>query len=188
VTVTTATNQPVGALVLNTALDTGLLANAPATGTYNVSATVDIQNNSVTTPTWVSVQLLANGQIVDTSLISFSPGDTSIQSAHVDDYLDLTAGELVQVHATLLSGAAEFTGHSSVGNGAVTTDELNLTRFATPPTVTNPGNQSNAQGDAVALSITASDPAGPLSYTATGLPPGLTINNSTGVIYGTISL
>jgi hypothetical protein len=189
VTVTTATHQPEGALVLNTALDTGLQANAPATGTYNVSATVDIQNNSMTTPTWVSVQLLANGQIVDTSLISFSPSDTSIQSAHVDDYLDLTAGELVQVQAMLLTGAAEFTGHSSIGIPpvAVTTDELNLVRFATPPTVTNPGSQSNAPGDVVALPITANDPAGPLSYTAMGLPLGLTISNSTGVISGTIS-
>ena len=40
--------------------------------------------------------------------------------------------------------------------------------------VTNPGNQANADNDTVSLPISASDQTGAaLSYTATGLPPGL---------------
>ncbi|MFJ6616351.1 M4 family metallopeptidase [Kitasatospora sp. NPDC091335] len=54
-------------------------------------------------------------------------------------------------------------------------------------TVTNPGNQSTAVGGAVNLSIKASGGTAPLSYTATGLPTGLSINASTGVITGTAS-
>ena len=53
-------------------------------------------------------------------------------------------------------------------------------------TVTNPGNQTGAVGTAASLTIHATDTAsGTLSYAATGLPAGLSINSSTGVISGT---
>lgn len=52
--------------------------------------------------------------------------------------------------------------------------------------VSNPGNQSTVVGTAVTLPIAASDTAGgTLSYSAAGLPAGLSINASTGVITGT---
>ena len=54
-----------------------------------------------------------------------------------------------------------------------------------PPVVTDPGPQEGSQGTAVSLPITASDPDGdPLSYSASGLPPGLAIDPVTGVISG----
>ncbi|MGD9959957.1 M4 family metallopeptidase [Nocardioides sp.] len=54
-------------------------------------------------------------------------------------------------------------------------------------TVTNPGAQSGATGTATSLQITATDSAAgqTLTYTATGLPAGLSINSSTGLISGT---
>jgi hypothetical protein len=56
------------------------------------------------------------------------------------------------------------------------------------PTVTNPGSQTGTAGQAVNLAIQASDPQGDaLTYTATGLPTGLSISASTGVISGTPS-
>jgi hypothetical protein len=52
-------------------------------------------------------------------------------------------------------------------------------------TVANPGNQSGTVGTAASLQIHATDTAGgALSYTATGLPAGLSINSSTGLISG----
>ncbi|GAA4487733.1 M4 family metallopeptidase [Actinoallomurus oryzae] len=54
------------------------------------------------------------------------------------------------------------------------------------PSVTNPGNQTSTVGTAVSLQIQASDPNGQtLTYSATGLPAGLSINASTGLISGT---
>ncbi|MFD9793454.1 M4 family metallopeptidase [Streptomyces sp. NPDC059070] len=54
------------------------------------------------------------------------------------------------------------------------------------PSVTNPGNQNGAVGTAVSLQIQASDPAGKtLTYSASGLPAGLSINATTGLITGT---
>ncbi|MFJ9947635.1 M4 family metallopeptidase [Kitasatospora sp. NPDC091207] len=52
-------------------------------------------------------------------------------------------------------------------------------------TVTSPGNQSTKVGTAVSLSIKASGGTAPLTYSATGLPAGLSINASSGLITGT---
>ena len=56
-------------------------------------------------------------------------------------------------------------------------------------TVASPGSQASATGTAVSLQIQASvSPGGaPLSYSAAGLPPGISINSSTGLISGTPS-
>jgi Beta-1,3-glucanase/Malectin domain/Putative Ig domain len=54
-------------------------------------------------------------------------------------------------------------------------------------TVTSPGNQSGTAGTAASLQVSASDSASgqTLTYTATGLPAGLSINSATGLITGT---
>ncbi|MFI1659884.1 M4 family metallopeptidase [Streptomyces sp. NPDC020472] len=53
-------------------------------------------------------------------------------------------------------------------------------------TLTNPGNQVSQTGTAVSLQVQAtSSNAGALTYTATGLPAGLSLNASTGKITGT---
>jgi len=54
------------------------------------------------------------------------------------------------------------------------------------PAITNPGAQTSTLGDTVTLALAASDPNGDtLSYAAAGLPPGLAVNATTGVISGT---
>ena len=54
-------------------------------------------------------------------------------------------------------------------------------------TVTNPGSQTSTVGTAVSLQIKASDSASgqTLTYSASGLPAGLSINSSSGLISGT---
>jgi len=54
------------------------------------------------------------------------------------------------------------------------------------PTLTIPGTQSSRVGQAASLQLAGNDPDGlPVSYTATGLPPGLFIGSATGFISGT---
>jgi hypothetical protein len=71
-------------------------------------------------------------------------------------------------------GIAAFTSGTTTGNTV---------------TVTNPGNQSTTTGSAVSLQIHATDSATgqTLTYSATGLPTGLSINSTSGLISGTAS-
>ncbi|MFG1811016.1 putative Ig domain-containing protein, partial [Streptomyces sp. NPDC049040] len=73
------------------------------------------------------------------------------------------------------NGTSAFTNGGSTGGNTVT--------------VTSPGNQSTKVGTAVSLTVHATDSASgqTLTYSATGLPAGLAINASTGVISGTPS-
>ncbi len=59
---------------------------------------------------------------------------------------------------------------------------------ASPVSVTDPEAQNSTEGDAVSLQIHAGDAGGgALLYTATGLPPGLVLNPTTGLISGNIA-
>jgi len=54
------------------------------------------------------------------------------------------------------------------------------------PSISNPGNQTGQVGIEVTLQLSATDPnSDPLNYGASGLPPGLSVEATTGVISGT---
>src|SRR6266496_359056 len=53
------------------------------------------------------------------------------------------------------------------------------------PVVSNPGNRTGTVGTATSLQMTASGGTPPYTWSATGLPTGLSINSSTGLISGT---
>lgn len=54
------------------------------------------------------------------------------------------------------------------------------------PTLTNPGNKTSTAGQSASLQLVGSDPDGQaVSYSASGLPPGLSIMSATGFISGT---
>src|SRR5213078_2710126 len=57
----------------------------------------------------------------------------------------------------------------------------------TSPTVTNPGNRSGTVGTATSLQMSASGGTPPYTWSAIGLPPGLSISSSSGLISGTPS-
>ena len=96
--------------------------------------------------------------------ISLSTGTFAVQSTWANDY---NGG----------AGGCEVT-HPIVGGGGSTSNTV---------TVTNPGSQTGTVGTSTSLRIQASDSASgqTLTYSASGLPAGLSINSSTGVISGT---
>jgi lysophospholipase L1-like esterase len=58
-----------------------------------------------------------------------------------------------------------------------------------PPTLTNPGAQSSIQGQTISLQMLATDPeSDTLTYSAAGLPTGLTINPNSGEISRKVSI
>jgi hypothetical protein len=64
--------------------------------------------------------------------------------------------------------------------------DFNQTASGGAVTVTSPGSQTGTVGKAASVQISAADTAGgTLSYKATGLPAGLSINASSGLISGT---
>ncbi len=67
---------------------------------------------------------------------------------------------------------------------------IDVTELNAPPNLSNPGTQSSTEADAVNLGLAAYDsdlPVSILHFSATGLPPGLSINSATGIISGTIA-
>jgi YVTN family beta-propeller protein len=52
------------------------------------------------------------------------------------------------------------------------------------PRIVNPGTQNGSLGTPVTLPLTATTPTGTLSFSATGLPPGLAIDPASGTIHG----
>ncbi|MEU5261151.1 S8 family peptidase [Amycolatopsis sp. NPDC021455] len=66
---------------------------------------------------------------------------------------------------------------------------LNVTAAGVPgaPVVTNPGNRTGAVGAQVSLQLSATGGTSPYTWSATGLPGGLSIAPSTGVISGTLT-
>ncbi|MGW8764133.1 M4 family metallopeptidase [Streptomyces sp. NPDC055815] len=90
--------------------------------------------------------------------------------------------------AATLQAAADLYGASSptYKNAANAWAAVNVgPRITQGVTLTHPGNQVSATGTAVSLQVQAgSSNAGAMTYTATGLPAGLSLNASTGKITG----
>jgi len=108
----------------------------------------------------------------------------------------LPAGLSISSSTGLISGTPTTAATSSVvvtakdGTGA--TGSASFTWTVNPKggntvTVTSPGNQTSTVGTAVSVPVQASDSGSgqTLTYSATGLPAGLSISSSTGVISGT---
>jgi hypothetical protein len=107
----------------------------------------------------------------------------------------LPTGLGINASTGLISGTPTVLGTSSAvvtvtdGRGGSATASFSWTvqvPVNRPPVIATPAAQSTTQNQAVSLAMTASDPDGDtLSYSATGLPTGLGINASSGLISGT---
>ncbi|BDV43726.1 sulfurtransferase [Geotalea uraniireducens] len=87
------------------------------------------------------------------------------------------------------AGSYPVTVRATDSRGAATDQSYTLvvTDVNRAPSVTAPANQAGAEGATVSLAIQGSDPDGDtVSYSASGLPEGLSINATSGVISGTI--
>jgi hypothetical protein len=102
--------------------------------------------------------------------------------------INSTTGVITGTIANSASITTPYNVTVTVNDGAISAN-ANFVWTVSHLTLMNPGDQTNASGDTVSLALTVSDNLGDtLSYTATGLPPGLSINSTTGLISGVISL
>ena len=130
------------------------------------------------------------------SSVTLSGADTTSGQTLTYSATGLPAGLSISA-AGVISGTPTAVGTSTVavtakdGNGAYATQSFVWTvspgTNAHIVTVTTPANQTSTVGTAASLQIGATDSASgqTLTYAATGLPAGLSINSSTGLISGT---
>ena len=133
----------------------------------------------------VAIVALNTGSGSDTINYSLS-GTGTANGASVTPYLTNSSNNVAAQAATSVSGSAfsaTIPGRSLVtyvvsGSGGGGGNTV---------TVTSPGSQSGTVGTAASVQVHASDSASgqTLTYNATGLPAGLSINSATGLITGT---
>ncbi|MFE9746538.1 S8 family serine peptidase [Saccharothrix saharensis] len=122
----------------------------------------------------------------DTSTNTIS--GTSMASPHVAGAAALYLADNPTATPPTVNAAvvAAATSDKITSPGTGSANKLLFTGTATPggPAVTNPGNQSTVVGTPVSLQLSASGGTAPYTFSATGLPAGLSISSS-GLVSGT---
>jgi hypothetical protein len=149
--------------------------------TYSEGGWLEVGGTSASSPIIASTYALAG-----TPTAGSYP--SSYPYAHTANLYDVTTGSDGSCSpAYLCTGQAGYDGPTGLGTPHGTAAFSGGTTTGNTVTVTSPGNQTGTVGTAVSLQIHATDSASgqTLTYSATGLPAGLSINSSTGLITGT---
>lgn len=137
----------------------------------------------------VNIPLLANDSDPGGAL---NPASVAIVSLPVSGTLSLNpqTGAVIYTHnnSALTTDSFIYSVADSQGlRSEPATVKITITAQSGAPVLTNPGGQTSSRGAAVNLPLTVSNPGGQsLTWSASGLPAGLSINTTTGVISGTI--
>jgi subtilase family serine protease len=148
--------------------------------TYSEGGWLEVGGTSASSPIIASTFALAGTPAAGTYPSSYI-------YKHTSNLYDVTSGADGSCSpAYLCTGEVGYDGPTGWGTPDGVTAYSNGAATNTV-TVTNPGNQTGTVGTAASLQISAADSASgqTLTYTATGLPAGLSINSSTGLISGT---
>jgi carbohydrate binding protein with CBM6 domain/putative Ig domain-containing protein len=140
------------------------IVNVTSAGTYTLSARV------ATGAGWAGKKfhVLLGATNLGTIIIPNTGGWETFQTVNITTPVLSTGQQILRV--------AEDSGDYNI-------NYLTFTANAAPPTITSSLTATGTTGTAFNYTITASNT--PTSYNATGLPAGLSINTSTGVISGT---
>lgn len=167
------------------------IINAWTGKALGVNSSATSQRAWGTTPT--ATPLAASGPTVGQQWFVLPDTDTAGTYRIVNRYSGLVIGMSAvstrRAETTPSRNWTDTTG-STVGGGRTAAEQtLTLTPTGTATEsvlVANPGNQASTVGTAVSLQLSAADSAKKaLTYTATGLPAGLSISPSTGLVTGT---
>jgi kumamolisin len=166
-------------------------ADAENYSIYSGGSWGTVGGTSAATPFWASVLTLANQQAVAAGHAKVGQVNSTLyqlgsSSSYGTLFHDITSGDNLYYSATANYDEAS-------GWGSPKADALvpNLSGGGTTqpgaPAVTNPGNQSNLVGDSVSITAHATGGTTPYTWSASGLPTGLSIASGTGVISGKTS-
>ena len=191
--------------------DTGLISGAPdvgSAGSYTV--TVSVSDGIISTSrtfTWTvssldgepallnpgfqssqegdSVSLQLNGSDPDGGAVTFSALNLP-PALEINETTGQISGDLIYTSAGSYPVTVAATNCSSISNEQAFTWTVGNTNR--PPSFDGslPGSQCTQEQSSVSLQLVAQDPDGqPLEYSVSGLPPGLSLDESTGLISGT---
>jgi Putative Ig domain len=149
--------------------------------TYDQSGFLEVGGTSASSPMIAATFALAGKPAAGTY-------PSSYLYKHTANLFDVTSGADGSCSpAYLCTAAAGYDGPTGLGTPNGIAAFSNGTTTGNTVTVTNPGSQTGTVGTAASLQIKASDSATgqTLTYSATGLPAGLAISSSTGLITGT---
>jgi hypothetical protein len=177
-------NRELGLITTDSGVVSGLESTASADFTGSSTNKVAIINpGAQTTPVGGAVNFQI--QAVDTATGTLSYPATGLPKGLS---ISSSTGVISGTASTAGSNSVTVTGKDSSGpSGSATFTWTVGSGGGDTVTVTNPGSQTGTVGTAVSLQIAATDSASgqTLSYSASGLPAGLSINSSTGLISGT---
>ena len=196
----TLTGLPAGLAVSQTGLITG---KATTAGSYSVAVDVkDADNNSDdTTFTWIVADLpaltataaqvfrtLTNTSLPITVTGGHQPMVWTATGLPLGLVMDPTTGVITGIPTTVQTTSQTAT-VKVVDRGGKTATTTFPWRTLTQVKMINPGTFNANRGDngAYNLGPLASGGLGPYTWTASGLPPGMTINPSTGATSGVIT-
>jgi hypothetical protein len=158
-----------------------------ATNSFSVNLNGSVNTVTVTNPG------AQTGTVGTATSLPIRASDSAAGQTLTYSATGLPAGLSINTSTGVISGTPTASGSSAVTVTATDTTGASgsvsftwtINPASGPVTVTNPGNQTGTVGTATSLQIQASDPGQTLTYRATGLPAGLSINSSTGLISGT---
>jgi hypothetical protein len=101
--------------------------------------------------------------------------------AHTSDLNDVTSGNNGTCGAPLCTASASYDGPTGLG----TPQSTSAFASAAAVSVANPGARTDTTGTPTSLQMSASGGTAPYTWAAISLPPGLTINSTSGLISGT---
>jgi hypothetical protein len=167
----------------------------PATGylIYYDNTWGGIGGTSAAAPLWAAFTALVNASSYcggsDVGFANPALYDAAA-NAYSPDFGDITSGEndITGTNSGLYPATTGYDMASGLGTpvGSALPQQLCGASAAPTVTVTDPGPQTSVVGNAASLQIQATDSANDaLTYSATGLPAGLSISSSTGLISGT---
>ena len=154
-----------------------------------------IGGTSAAAPLWAALFALANasGECAGTDLGFANPAPVrAAATGYAADFNDVPSGnnDFTGTNGGDYAATSGYDLASGLGTPLGASLPAALCGGGSPVvvTVTNPGNQSDLAGTAVDLQIAASDADNStLTYAASGLPEGLSIAPSSGVISGTVT-
>jgi len=114
-------------------------------------------------------------------------GSASNGEENADECAWISSGQGASANVTMGNGTYAMQSTWSNDTNRCDITHATVTGSGNTVTVTNPGNRTGTVGTATSLQIQATDSASgqTLTYSATGLPAGLSINSATGLISGT---